>query len=200
MTTTEIKVWDPLVRIFHWSLEVAFFIAYFTEDDLMWLHEPAGYIVLGLVAFRIVWGFVGPRYARFSDFVRGPMAVFQYLKTFFKRDAPRFIGHNPAGGMMVVILMVMLALTALTGIQADEAREGQQASNTIEVIQSAHADDEHAAGEQRQHEDEFWEEAHEVTANLTLILIILHISAVFAHMMIHGENLVRAMLTGKKDE
>ena len=197
MTVSQIKVWDPLVRIFHWTLVAAFFIAYFTEDEVMWLHEAAGYTVLGLVAFRIIWGFVGPRYARFSDFVHGPAAVIGYLKTFFKKDSPRYVGHNPVGGLMVVILLVMLSLTSWSGIQAEEAEEGKQAATSIEIIKSAHADDEH---EHQGGADEFWEEAHEVLANLTLLLVIVHIGGVLSHSLIHGENLVRAMVTGKKDE
>ena len=197
MATQEIKVWDPLVRIFHWSLVAAFFIAYVTEDDVMWLHEAAGYTVLGLVAFRIAWGFIGPRYARFTDFVCRPAVVAGYLKTFFNKDAPRYLGHNPAGGWMVVVLLIMLALTSWTGIQAEEAEEAKHASIQIELITSAHADDDH---EGNRGGNEFWEEVHEACANLTLLFVILHITGVMAHSLVHGENLVRAMITGKKDE
>ena len=108
MSGEEIRVWDPLVRIFHWSLVLAFFIAYVTEDDVMWLHELAGYTVLGLVAFRVIWGVVGTRYARFSNFIRGRAAVVHYLKTYFDKDAPRYIGHNPVGGWMIIAMLVRL--------------------------------------------------------------------------------------------
>lgn len=198
MSAHQILVWDPLVRIFHWTLVAAFSIAYVTEDDVMWLHEAAGYTVLGLVAFRVIWGVVGTRYARFSDFVRGPAAVKQYLTTFFKPDCPRYMGHNPAGGWMVIILLVMLALTSWSGIEALEVEEGGQASNSVEIITSAHADDD---DEDRDGEgNEFWEEIHEAAANITLLLVFVHIGGVLFNSLIHGENLVRAMWTGKKDQ
>ena len=116
MTTEEIKVWDPLLRIFHWSLVLCFTIAFLTEDDVMWLHEYAGYGVLGLVGFRVVWGIIGPRYARFSDFVYSPATIKQFFLATLKHSAPRYVGHNPAGGLMALILLVMLALTAWSGI------------------------------------------------------------------------------------
>ena len=197
MPAQQVTVWDPLVRVFHWTLVGAFFIAYVTEDDVMWLHEAAGYTVLGLVGFRILWGFVGPRYARFSDFVHGPAVVMGYLKNYFKKDTPRYLGHNPAGGWMVVALLVMLALTTWSGIQTEEAEADKHAVNKIEIIKSAHADDDH---DERRGGDEFWEEIHEAFANLTLLLVMVHIGSVMSHSLIHGENLVRAMITGKKDE
>lgn len=198
MSDNQIKVWDPLVRIFHWGLVVAFTIAYLTEDEVMWLHELAGYTVLGLVAFRVVWGVVGTRYARFSNFVRGPQTVLHYLKTYFAKDAPRYLGHNPVGGWMIIAMLVMLALTTWTGILSEEEGAGAHAINGIEVIRSAHAngdDDEGQSGD-----GEFWEEIHEAAANLTLLLVFMHIGGVLVHSLLHGENLVRAMWTGKKSE
>ncbi len=114
---TEIKVWDPLVRIFHWALVVAFFVAYFTEgEELLGPHVWAGYIALGLVIFRIVWGFVGSRYARFSDFVVGPGAAFRYALEAVRGKAARYVGHNPAGGFMIVLMIVMLLATSVSGL------------------------------------------------------------------------------------
>jgi cytochrome b len=114
---TEIKVWDPLVRIFHWALVVAFFVAYFTEgDELLGPHVWAGYVALGLVIFRIVWGFVGSKYARFSDFVVGPGAAFRYALEAVRGRAARYIGHNPAGGFMIMLLLVMLLATTISGL------------------------------------------------------------------------------------
>lgn len=198
MAVEQVKVWDPLVRIFHWGLVVSFVIAYITEDDVMWLHEIAGYSVLGLVAFRVIWGVVGPRYARFTDFVRGPATIKQYLKTFFKPDARHYLGHNPAGGWMVLVLLVMLALTSWSGIEALEAEQGGQASTSVEIIKSAHADDDHDESERQS--DEFWEDIHEAIANITLLLVFVHIGGVLFTSLFHGENLVRAMWTGKKDK
>jgi len=198
MTIDQVRVWDPFVRIFHWSLVTAFVVAYVTEDDPMWLHEIAGYVVLGLVIFRLVWGVVGTRYARFSNFVCSPVVVKQYLTTFFKPDAPRYYGHNPAGGWMVVALLIMLALTSWTGIKLEEVETSGQASQAIEIINSAHADDGHEDNVNQ--DNEFWEEIHEVTANITLLLIFVHIAGVLFTGFFHGQNLVRAMWTGKKNK
>jgi cytochrome b len=163
----EIPVWDPLVRLFHWSLAVAFFTAWLSED-VMPLHEAAGYVVLGLVGFRVVWGVVGPQHARFTDFVRGPRAALAYLGDLGRGRARRYLGHNPAGGLMVVALLVMLTATGVTGWLALDAGRG------------------------------WLEELHEGVANATLLLVGLHVLGVLVSSVAHGENLVRAMITGRK--
>ena len=198
MSSNQIYVWDPLVRIFHWSLVLFFTIAYLTDDDFMQLHELAGYIVLGLVGFRIVWGLIGPQYARFSNFVYSPSTIMGYIKS-LSSSPKHYIGHNPAGGAMVIILLVMIAFTSWSGIEAQEAEGIEHASLKVSLISNAHADDdedEHEGGE----EDEFWEEIHEAAANLTVFFIVLHIVGVFASSIIHRENLVRAMVTGYKEK
>ncbi|AXS41775.1 cytochrome b/b6 domain-containing protein [Breoghania sp. L-A4] len=167
----EVRVWDPLVRLFHWSLVAAFVFAYATGDEWGAAHEKAGYVIAGLVALRVVWGFVGSRHARFRDFVRGPKAVGAYLRDSATRKAPRHLGHNPAGGAMVIALLVMLSLITATGVMMTM--------------------------------DRFWgvewvEEAHEIVVNLTLGLIALHLAGVAFASLAHGENLVRAMITGRK--
>ena len=93
-----IRVWDPLVRIFHWSLVLAFTVAYVTGDDENSVHVYAGYAVLGLISFRVFWGLVGSKYALFSDFIYSPTTVFRYLKGLFSCNPKHYIGHNPAGG------------------------------------------------------------------------------------------------------
>lgn len=193
-----IYVWDPLVRIFHWSLVLFFTIAYVTEDDLMELHELAGYIVLGLVGFRVVWGIVGPKYARFTDFVYSPSTILAYVKSLTSQPK-HYLGHNPAGGAMVIVLLVMIALTSWTGIKAEEAEEMEHASRTISLINDAYADDDEHE-EKNKGGDEFWEDIHEASANLTVFFVFLHIVGVFASSIIHRENLVRAMVTGYKQK
>ena len=182
---TSIKVWDPLVRIFHWSLVAGFFMAYFTEDDLLDLHVFAGYVVAGLITFRVLWGFVGSRYARFSDFVKGPTEVLAYLRAIVTTHPKRYLGHNPAGGAMVVALLISLVFVSLSGVAlygADESAGPLAAalaglSDTwIDVL----------------------EELHEVFANFTLLLVIAHVTGVVLASRQHKENLVRAMLTGRK--
>ena len=94
----QVRVWDPLVRIFHWSLATFFAVAFVTEDDLLALHVWAGYAVFGLIALRLVWGFIGPRHARWADFVKEPREILAYLKDALRFRAARPLGHNPAGG------------------------------------------------------------------------------------------------------
>jgi cytochrome b len=100
-TSREIRVWDPALRIFHWTLAGGFAVAYLTEDEPQPVHIYAGYVVGALIAFRLLWGFVGPRHAHFSDFVRAPASVVAYLKDAVRLRAPRYVGHNPAGGAMI---------------------------------------------------------------------------------------------------
>ncbi|MCW8828278.1 MAG: cytochrome b/b6 domain-containing protein [Gammaproteobacteria bacterium] len=207
-TENEIKVWDPLVRIFHWTLVVAFFTAYFTEDEWLDIHVLAGYTVAGLIAFRLVWGFVGTKHARFSDFVFSPLTTLNYLKDLFALRAKRYIGHNPAGGAMVITLLLALAGTTLTGMKlyAVEENAGPFAAVQIEnvsPISSAVADDdddeygEHGEGH-GEGDEELWEELHEFFANFTLLLVFLHVAGVVVSSFAHGENLSRAMMTGRK--
>lgn len=181
----EIKVWDPLVRIGHWILVVGFFIAYLTEDELLDLHVWAGYVVLAYIVVRLVWGVVGSRYARFTDFVYRPSVVIQYLKDALVLKAPRYIGHNPAGGVMVVVLLLSLTATSVSGLATYGAEE--QAGPLANFMSGS---------------SDFWREAaeelHELFANLTLLLVAAHIIGVLYDSMAHGENLIRAMFTGRK--
>lgn len=202
-TANEIKVWDPLVRIFHWTLVAAFTTAYLTEDEWQDLHVLAGYTVAGLVAFRLIWGFIGPKHARFSDFVFSPSTVIGYLKDMVAFRARRYIGHNPAGGIMVVALLFSLAMTTLSGMKlyAVEENAGPFARIQIENIspvKSAIADEDEEGGEHEEEGEEVWEEVHEFFANFTLLLVFLHIGGVALSSFAHGENLPRAMVTGKK--
>ena len=118
-TTTKpqrVRVWDPFVRLFHWVLAVAVLIALVTGDEVQGLHTLAGYTVMGLIAARLVWGLIGTRHARWWDFVRGPRAVLDYLRESVRGTAPRYLGHNPAGGAMIVAFILGLAATTLTGL------------------------------------------------------------------------------------
>lgn len=212
MTTEhEIKVWDPLVRIFHWTLVAAFFTAYFSEDDFQDIHVLAGYTVAGLVAFRIVWGFIGTRHARFSDFVFSPVTTLKYIKDMFALRAKRYIGHNPAGGAMVLALLISLAGTTLTGMQLYAVEENAGPFANVEIgnispVSTAVADDDEY-GEYGEYgeghgegDEELWEELHEFFANFTLLLVFLHIAGVAVSSFAHGENLPRAMVTGRKEK
>src|SRR5450631_2577045 len=102
-----VRIWDPLVRIFHWSLAALFLAAYATGDVALKAHIVVGHGIAGLLALRIVWGFGGPHHARFSDFVQSPRVVVAYLRDMVLLRAPRYLGHNPAGGVMIIALLVM---------------------------------------------------------------------------------------------
>mgnify|MGYP000605842590 CR=1 FL=1 len=180
--TEAVTVWDPLVRIFHWSLAAFFFIAYLTEDELLTVHVYAGYAVAGLIGFRLLWGVIGTRHARFSDFVTGPRAVKQYLARLFTGRAPHYLGHNPAGAAMIIALLASLAATAFTGAVLI-AGDGQgPLAGTVFAALSG----------------ESFEETHEFFANFTLFLVGLHVAGVVVSSLLHRENLVRAMITGRK--
>src|SRR4051794_37129701 len=111
-----VRVWDPLVRIGHWVLVLAFFIAYFTEDDLLTWHTWAGYTVAIVVLIRVIWGFIGPEQARFRDFVYRPSIALAYLRDLVLLRSQRYLGHSPGGGVMILALLAALAATTLTGM------------------------------------------------------------------------------------
>jgi cytochrome b len=198
----KIKVWDIGVRLFHWSLVVLFFVAYFTGDEEDMLHIYAGYGVLALVAFRLVWGVVGTKYARFADFIYGPATAWRYVRSVWARKPLHYLGHNPLGGWMVVALLLSLAAACWTGLEAyGEEGHGPLAQPGVGFISSALAHGDDDATQARKGGDageEFWEEAHEAAANFTLFLVILHIAGVAVASVTHKENFVRAMVTGYK--
>ncbi len=176
-----VYVWDLFVRLFHWTLVVGFTIAYFTEDPLI-VHVWAGYVVGALIVARVVWGLIGPRYARFSDFVYGPVATLRYVRDLILLRSPRYLGHSPGGGAMVVLLLAFLAATVLTGLLV---YGGEQQAGPL-------------AGMLSKDTGEAIEEVHDVVANITLALVIAHLAAVALASFVHRENLVGAMITGYK--
>lgn len=167
----EVRVWDPLVRVLHWGLVVAVALAWVTAEESERAHELIGYAVLGIVAVRLVWGFVGSPHARFADFVRPPREVLAYARGMLDGTAPRYLGHNPIGGWMILALLAALLATAGSGWLAQEV------------------------GGRLGH---LFEELHEGVANGLLVLIGLHVLGVLAESWREGENLVRAMITGRK--
>ena len=178
-------VWDPLIRIFHWTLVAAFVVAYGTEDEMMTLHVYAGYLIAGLLVFRVIWGFIGPGHARFSDFVFTPAEVLGYLKDMAMGHPARYLGHNPAGGVMILLLLVSLVVTVVTGLLALGGEAGTGALASALAVSGGEG-------------GEVWEEVHEFFGNFTLFLAVLHVAGVILGGLLHGENLVRAMVTGKK--
>lgn len=199
---TEIKVWDLGVRTFHWSLVGLFFIAYLTGDD-NWVHVYSGYGIIALLVFRIFWGLVGPKYARFSNFLYGRATTKAYARSLLSFHPTHYLGHNPLGGWMVALLLISLSLTTWTGLQAYGAKgHGPLAAQWDQAfISTAQADDDKHTKEGVQahgNEDDFWEDIHELLANFTLFLVLIHIAGVLISSVLHRENLIRAMITGYK--
>jgi len=181
----EIKVWDPLVRLFHWTLVGSFTIAMVSGDDFTLIHSWAGYTILSLLIIRIVWGVIGTRYARFTDFVKSPSVALHYIKDLLLMRAPRYVGHNPAGGLMIIALITSLLITSVMGliILADEENAGPLAGRIDSFPHWLL---------------ELLEETHEAFAYFTLALVIMHVVGVFIEMIFHGENLIASMINGRK--
>lgn len=171
VSTPSVTVWDIAVRVFHWGLVTAVLVAWFTGGSGNRVHEIAGFVVSALVLFRITWGIGGTRHARFTDFVRGPWTVLKYLNDVARMRAPRHLGHNPAGGAMIVALLLLLVVVSVTGMM--------QLSTRFFGIS--------------------WvEDVHHYAANILMAIVPLHILGVIVSSWLHQENLVRAMFTGKK--
>ena len=203
-TSSRQTVWDPLVRIGHWTLVIAFFTAYFAGDDLFSIHKWAGYVVAAYVLVRAVWGLVGTRHARFTDFVRGPGAVFGYLRGLVSGKVPDYAGHNPAGGAMVVALLFSLLVTTSSGLAlyAVEDNAGPLASivteQTFAPLASAFGEEEEHGGREESGSEDLLEGVHKTLIYITLALVGLHLAGVVASSLAHRENLARAMVTGRK--
>lgn len=166
-----VLVWDLPVRIFHWLMVLSFAGAWLTAESEQWrlLHVTLGYTMAGLVGFRILWGLLGTRYARFASFVRGPAAIGRYLKSLLRGQPEHHAGHNPAGAVAIVALLLL----------------------TLVVTASGWATYQEVGGN-------WLEEAHEVLASLMLAVVGVHVAGVVLGSWLHRENLVRAMVTGRK--
>ncbi len=210
-TGGEQPVWDVLVRVFHWSLVFAYVVSWLSSESDSPVHTYSGYFIGALLITRVFWGFAGGTHARFSNFFYGPRETFAYLRSMLSGKPTHYTGHNPLGALMVFALLLTLSATVITGLQlnGDLPGAGIAGSETASATGATHADgdedddDEHHAAspaqQSRAHDQhEQWEEVHEFFAQLSLMLVGLHIAGVLIASIQHRENLARAMLTGKK--
>ncbi|HQT76984.1 MAG: cytochrome B [Rhodospirillales bacterium 20-64-7] len=213
-----VAVWDPVVRYGHWALVLAFAAAYLSGEEEAGgadaLHVWSGYIVGVIVAVRVVWGFIGPRYARFSDFIYGPAQIVRYLNDLVRGRGRRYLGHSPAGGAMVIALLVCLTGTVGTGLVAyGQAGKGPLAAVVPAIVTPSHADEDghgaslpspatrdaaSAALAESEREGGTVGELHDLFANVTLALAVLHVLGVGLASFMHRESLVKAMIFGTK--
>jgi cytochrome b len=168
-----VRVWDPFVRIFHWALAAAFLVAYFSHGGYLAVHRWAGYAITALVVLRVIWGFVGTPHARFADFVTGPRELSRYLGLLLRGREPRHIGHNPAGGAMIVVMLGLLAALCGTGFVLDTPQF---------------------------RDDRDFKQVHDLLTDATVVCIVLHLAGVAHASWRHRENLVGGMITGRKRE
>ncbi len=180
-----VRVWDLPTRLFHWALVALVATSFVTGKvggNAMTWHLYSGYAILALIAFRIVWGFVGGRESRFATFLKGPGAVLRYARTLADRAAPRHAGHNPLGGWSVVLMIASLATQAGTGLFAsdDIFVEGPLAAKVSGAT---------VALATRIHNWNQW---------VLIVLVSLHVAAIAFYAQFKRENLVRPMLTGRK--
>ncbi|MBI5901211.1 MAG: cytochrome b/b6 domain-containing protein [Rhodocyclales bacterium] len=170
-TSQTVRVWDLPTRLFHWSLAASFLVAFITAESEKWrdIHVLAGYGLAGLIAFRVLWGFVGSRHARFADFLPTPGKVVAYLESLLAGRPRHYLGHNPAGAVAIFLLLAGGLIVAASGYATYNEIGGH-----------------------------LLEEVHDVAANGMMALVIIHLAGVVVSSWLHHENLVKAMITGRK--
>jgi cytochrome b len=204
MTNEVLKkpVWDIAIRLFHWTLVLSFIICYLTGEEESLIHVYTGYLIMALICFRIIWGFIGTQHARFADFIYSPRHIFTYAKGMLKGNVEHVEGHNPLGGLMIFALLICLTMTTVSGLKVYglEGYGPLAMSSSSWFISEANAsspygDDDYG---DKEHEEDFWEEIHDFFANFTVFLIVLHVGGVVVSSHLEKQNLVKAMLTGYK--
>lgn len=166
-----VRVWDRFVRVFHWALVLCFFGAWWSTESIGWVHKGCGYAALALVAARGVWGFVGSEHARFASFVPTPRALMAYLQALLRGREPRSLGHNPAGAVMILYLLGAVAAIGISGWML-----------TLDAFWGS----------------EIVERMHTLLVDATLAAVALHIAANLYESIRQRENLIGAMVTGRK--
>jgi len=177
-------IWDLPTRLFHWTLASSFALTWLTSEGDRWrsIHVFLGYLMLGLVVFRLIWGFTGSHFSRFSSFWFGPKEALDYLKQVTTRHAPRHVGHNPTGSLAIYILLVMSVAVGLTGVVTLGGDEQQGIT----------------AGWLSFAQVQTLKQLHELGAIAMLLVVAGHIAGVVVESVLHKENLARAMVSGFK--
>ncbi len=167
-----ILVWDIPTRVFHWTLVASFAGAYLTSETERYrdLHVALGYLFLGMIVFRLIWGFVGTTYARFSSFLYSPSTLTAYMRSLLAKNPQHYMGHNPAGALAIFLLLALGLMIGISGVLLYWEVGGEEA----------------------------FEELHEIAANGMLALVFVHIAGVMVSSVLHKENLARAMVIGYK--
>lgn len=181
----EVAIWDLSTRIFHWLLVVAVATAYITAEEqgiLFVIHTLAGYMVVLLLTYRLIWGVIGSPRSRFADFVRGRTTLRAYGQALLRLEPPRFIGHNPFGGWMIVLMLAALAVTVCLGLLS--GHRGGAGGLLLPLVFGAGA--------------EGLGDLHGFFGNLVVILAGIHVCGVIGDWLLTRENLTRAMITGRK--
>lgn len=210
------KVWDLGIRLFHWALVAAFATAWITSEDESDLHFYAGYMVCALLLFRIVWGVVGTRFARFASFIFSPKVTLEYAKSMTTDKPQHYLGHNPVGALMVFALLLNLTAICVTGLALKGLMPGIDARGPhierpanleqySEVDKEAWFKQAHATidadpilrSKMQRHRS--FEAIHDLLADVAMALIVLHILGVLFATWKHKEKLIPAMITGWKD-
>ncbi len=178
-----VPVWDIPVRLFHWTLVLLIAFSWLSSEmDWMTWHMYSGYTVLALILFRILWGFVGSTHARFIDFIYGPRALIGYIKTLPSRTAAKFAGHNPLGGISVVLILLCVLAQTGTGLFANDdiINEGPLFKHVSKEL------------------SDLLTTIHKYNFNVLLTLIGVHVAAVLYYLLWKSENLIKPMFTGRK--
>jgi cytochrome b len=178
-----IRVWDAPTRLFHWAIVILLGLSWLTESrGWMELHFLSGYSVIALLLFRVSWGFVGSETARFSHFIRGPIAALRHLAHLHRREPDTAIGHNAAGGWMVLAMLAMLAVQVATGLCAND--DGDTEGPLFKYVGKDRSD--------------WLSHIHAVNFKVIQVAVLLHIVAILIYLGLKRHDLVRPMITGRK--
>lgn len=183
MEKYKVKIWDSPIRIFHWALVINIVAAWYTiENRLIDLHQIAGFSLMALLIFRIIWGFIGSTTSRFTYFITPPLTALKYLKLSLQQKTHHEVGHNPAGGWMVLIMLIVISTQVITGLFANN-------DLGFSGILSDYV---------KKETSDFLTQLHQLNFDILMGIIWVHLVAVFFYVLVKKDNLIKAMFTGNK--